>query len=541
MLPKYNTYIFQFDDITFLDEFILVDDEFKMKFGNWYYFDNLKSIKIWKSGKITDVKNKSLKIESRIHNFIDKNGVLQTINQLDWKFGKSKHDYYPVKDVIWNVYTSKYKPNKTFLNCEVSKYGIQIKDGNNLDFNLSDIYEAQFTNDNTKIFNDKINFFEFDFKIGNDQSSILKLPEPQIIKELPDLEIYSNGVVVDTRGLSQISINKKGYKVISYLGKNYQIHRLVAKAFLRNDNNYEIVNHLDRNKINNDVRNLEWVNNTINTLHSKLALKYKDENVNLTSNGVNGWIALTSKNYRNFVKSKISLELKIPINYWIFSCKTPLFLLYLPFSREYGLRGRHSLIFDFQKEVESIFNKFFNKDNKKYNELFQGDRKYSEETYWFVIENINRYLVPTDQNDHLLNVLESLGIDFDEYFNWLFDDLKKLINDDVGFIFYEEFRTYLSLIRKNEGFVFQNDLLNSIFNRYLIKNKSRVNISRNIENYINEFGNIIAYQVEFHRVIEKFPSLISEDENKMKISENFNMIFRYWDTWNDRINLNSKD
>lgn len=55
---------------------------------------------------------------------------------------------------------------------------------------------------------------------------------------------------------------KKGYRYITlnYNGskKSYQVHRLVAKLFLPNPNNYPCVNHKDENPSNNRVDNLEW-------------------------------------------------------------------------------------------------------------------------------------------------------------------------------------------------------------------------------------------------------------------------------------------
>lgn len=68
--------------------------------------------------------------------------------------------------------------------------------------------------------------------------------------------------------LKKVVINKRGYLAVG-LSKNgifkiKTVHRLVAETFISNPNNLPQVNHIDENKLNNSVTNLEWCTNKYN-------------------------------------------------------------------------------------------------------------------------------------------------------------------------------------------------------------------------------------------------------------------------------------
>lgn len=86
--------------------------------------------------------------------------------------------------------------------------------------------------------------------------------------------IYDNGDVLNitTNKILKGSIGEHGYKYYR-LSKNnnkkmFYAHRLVAEYFIPNPDNLPIVNHIDGNKLNNNIDNLEWSSYSDNTLHA---------------------------------------------------------------------------------------------------------------------------------------------------------------------------------------------------------------------------------------------------------------------------------
>lgn len=104
------------------------------------------------------------------------------------------------------------------------------------------------------------------------------------INNYDNYTIDENGKVFNTLTGKHLkgSVGEHGYRYYR-LSKNgqkkmYYAHRLVAEAFIPNPNNFPVVNHIDGNKDNNSVDNLEWTSYSDNVKHAhdnKLISTYK--------------------------------------------------------------------------------------------------------------------------------------------------------------------------------------------------------------------------------------------------------------------------
>jgi hypothetical protein len=106
------------------------------------------------------------------------------------------------------------------------------------------------------------------------------LEEWRTINDFPNYEISSFGNIKNKNTNRILKQNiKSGYCNINLVNTNltkcFKVHRLVAYAFINNAENKLEVNHKDKNKLNNNVTNLEWMTRTENNIHRCKGVKIK--------------------------------------------------------------------------------------------------------------------------------------------------------------------------------------------------------------------------------------------------------------------------
>ena len=136
---------------------------------------------------------------------------------------------------------------------------------------------------NLKNINQKqLEIFNVELKIRKLELDILKDLDFEMFLPIENFENYfvSNfGYVKNSKTnkiLKPINHNQ-GYKQINLCKngnvKTFTVHRLVAKAFLENPDNKPMIDHIDENKSNNNVKNLRWA--TRKEIHKEFYYKNK--------------------------------------------------------------------------------------------------------------------------------------------------------------------------------------------------------------------------------------------------------------------------
>ena len=93
------------------------------------------------------------------------------------------------------------------------------------------------------------------FYMVNEEGKVIRINYERI-------DILGRKTNVESKILKQNKDKDGYYRVMLVVGLNKPInipvHRLVAETFIPNPNNYPCINHIDENKENNKVTNLEW-------------------------------------------------------------------------------------------------------------------------------------------------------------------------------------------------------------------------------------------------------------------------------------------
>jgi len=100
--------------------------------------------------------------------------------------------------------------------------------------------------------------YEKRYEVSND-GNIRNKNTKKILKQFLKHDYYSVNLYYDTSK-----------------SKGHLVHRIVAKNFIKNNNpKFDKVDHIDNNKLNNNVKNLRWVDQSTNI--NSFNLNYKKE------------------------------------------------------------------------------------------------------------------------------------------------------------------------------------------------------------------------------------------------------------------------
>lgn len=130
-----------------------------------------------------------------------------------------------------------------------------------------------------------------------------------IIQDFPNYEIYEDGTIQNIKSLRMMNFDKDKngyYKVKLYNDgkcKLLTIHRLLALHFIPKIEGKDLVDHINRNREDNRLENLRWVNNSENCSNRSAYKnsKLKEKYITLSVNKNYTYYLLTMRRH-NFIK-----------------------------------------------------------------------------------------------------------------------------------------------------------------------------------------------------------------------------------------------
>lgn len=127
-------------------------------------------------------------------------------------------------------------------------------------------------------------------------------------------EIYPNGKIFDKkrRKYCNKKLDRNGYHRvwIATLGKNIFVHRLILCKFCPNE--YEIylqIKHIDNNKTNNHISNLEWEINYDNIKNCEMSKEFTLSKFLEYKNSINSEYKIMEKRLMEDLKNDIDINI----------------------------------------------------------------------------------------------------------------------------------------------------------------------------------------------------------------------------------------